>query len=203
MSKRNANFGCTWEHLELLFFSPNCRQTRSMIKRGSTEAADVQTESKLWLYLRASWAFVPLSKLQTDMVKDQVWINKSNKCQESSLQKIPSDKPPRWTKEPLKHKNFLPMCKFPPLQHNLTKSRSKSNNLKSEKKTHDKTLNTRALKHLRRAFPPNHERRTWNKRHLKKKKKITDCRRKKQGIGDKKLTGFFNFKIRFCNNSAT
>jgi hypothetical protein len=134
---------------------------------------------------------VLLSKLQMDMVKDQVWISSSSRWRESNILKIPSNKHPWWTKELPKHTNFLAVWKFLPLQHNLTKSRSHNNNLESEKKTHDKTLNARALRRLRRAFLPNHKRRTWDRRPLKKKKKTVHCHRKKRGNGDKKRTSFF------------
>lgn len=133
----------------------------------STKATNVPTEGKLWLYLGASWTFVLLSKLHTGTIKDQMWIMRSSRWQESNLLKVPSDKPPWWTKELLKHTNFLPMCKFPPLQMTSPKAAPKGNNLESKKETHDKALNPRALRRLKRAFPPNCKR-TWDKRHLKK-----------------------------------
>jgi hypothetical protein len=38
-------------------------------------------------------------------------MGKTNRCQESGLQKNPSDKPFWWRKEPLKHISFLRVCK--------------------------------------------------------------------------------------------
>jgi hypothetical protein len=106
-------------------------------------------------------------------------ISRSSRCQQSGLQKIPLGKPLWWTNEPLTHTNSFLQCKFPPLLHNIIESRSKSDNLESEKKTHNKILNIGALRHSRRGFPHDHERRTWDKRHLKKKGTI-DYHKKKQ-----------------------
>jgi hypothetical protein len=38
-------------------------------------------------------------------------MGKTNRCQESGLQKNPSNKPFWWRKEPLKHTSFLCVCK--------------------------------------------------------------------------------------------
>ncbi len=48
-----------------------------------------------------------------------------------------------------------------------------------QQKKHKKILNLGALRHWKKAFPHDHERRTWDKRHLEKKKKIVNCHKKK------------------------
>jgi hypothetical protein len=41
---------------------------------------DVHTKGKLRLYSKAPRAFVLLSKLQIEMIKDQLWISRNNRC---------------------------------------------------------------------------------------------------------------------------
>lgn len=154
-ARRKANFGCTPERPQLLFFSLQTTDRRqSTTKQGSAEAADVR--------------------------------------------KGPSDKSLWWTKEPLNTQN-LSLCKFPPLPYNITWSPSKSNNLETRKKNTKKSW-TLELRDTWREFflKITKERRTWDSRHLQKKKKTADRHKKKQETNrdkSRKLTSFFTSRF--------
>ncbi len=123
-AKRKANMGCTRKLPELLFFFPNQRQGHSMIICvGSAEVPDAHKV-----------AFKNTFR-QTVLMNNTPTLSLNASFLPCFMTSLKTD--PRWTIELLKHTNSLPECKFPLLLHDIIESRSKSDNLESEKETHN------------------------------------------------------------------
>jgi hypothetical protein len=135
----------------LLFLQSFC--SSQALKSKCDNIREGQTEGKLRLYSRASSAFVFLSpNYRQKTVNDQARISRSSRSQERTFRQVSL-----MNKGASKHtKSLSVQVSSLALQHHLKPIQEQQ--LRNQKEKHKKILNTRASRHLTRAFPEDHER---------------------------------------------